>query len=371
MSRASELEKPKDANQANSTYAALARTLTRSLALYFSRPVRLFRPSKISGWQSLRGLAQHTGTSLNPQFIAQLVKTHGFAIFPKHFIPPLMVNALLGTVLWATYAETSAVLAPHMSASPIAVAALSGGVAGGMQAVVAAPAENLRLAIEGGSVRGGGGWSHAWKEVFRGTEPAHLTKEENLAEIRQVRNWMREVREMAGRGWDGWGWGFVKDVCGFAVFFSVFEVTRRVAATTKTVAQDFVRSIPIHNDRHGTIRRHTPRVIHAMTLVSGGVVAGLSYELLSRPWDVARRLIYLDRVQSEVKHTSRHYLVTTLASKLREDGPLSFFRAPTAAHDPQQSHSRRRLHTALRTLARVGPWGVGFLVWEAFGPGIA
>jgi len=30
----------------NSLYAALARTATRSVALYFSRPVRLFRPSK-------------------------------------------------------------------------------------------------------------------------------------------------------------------------------------------------------------------------------------------------------------------------------------------------------------------------------------
>ena len=30
----------------NSLYAALGRSLTRSAALYFSRPVRLFRPSK-------------------------------------------------------------------------------------------------------------------------------------------------------------------------------------------------------------------------------------------------------------------------------------------------------------------------------------
>lgn len=35
----------KDA-QGNNLYAALARTITRSAALYFSRPVRLFRPSK-------------------------------------------------------------------------------------------------------------------------------------------------------------------------------------------------------------------------------------------------------------------------------------------------------------------------------------
>lgn len=32
--------------QTNPYYAAIARTFTRSLALYFSRPVRLFRPSK-------------------------------------------------------------------------------------------------------------------------------------------------------------------------------------------------------------------------------------------------------------------------------------------------------------------------------------
>lgn len=44
MSEASE-DGGKDA-QGNNLYAALARTFTRSAALYFSRPVRLFRPSK-------------------------------------------------------------------------------------------------------------------------------------------------------------------------------------------------------------------------------------------------------------------------------------------------------------------------------------
>jgi len=32
--------------QGNSLYAALARTTTRGIALYFSRPVRLFKPPK-------------------------------------------------------------------------------------------------------------------------------------------------------------------------------------------------------------------------------------------------------------------------------------------------------------------------------------
>ncbi|KAI0065485.1 hypothetical protein BV25DRAFT_1850911 [Artomyces pyxidatus] len=369
MSRASD-DAAKD-GQGSSTHAALARTLTRSAALYFSRPVRLFRPTKISGWHSLRGAALHAGASLNPQFVAQLVKTQGFRVIPKHFIPPLIINAALGTVLWATYAETSAALATQLDNYPISVAALSGGVAGGMQAIVAAPAENLRLAIEGGSTKGGG-WSHAWQEVFRGTaSDQHLTRQERLRNARQVREWMKEVRGMAGRGWDGWGWGLAKDVGGFSVFFAIFEVTRRVAATFTSASQDLLGSNHPADGRATRIRRHTPRVVHGITLVSGGVVAGLAYEFISRPFDVARRLVYLDRIESATQHTSRHYLVGILARHLRDHGMLSLFRDPAAAIQGKPIGPQSRRQMAFKTLARVGPWGVGFLVWEAFGPGIS
>jgi hypothetical protein len=54
--------------------------------------------------------------------------------------------------------------------------------------------------------------------VFRGS--AHIpnaTKEQRREEIRRVRRWMNEVGGMAGRGWDGWGWGVFKDMCGTLV----------------------------------------------------------------------------------------------------------------------------------------------------------
>ena len=53
--------------QANSFYAALARTATRSLALYFSRPVRLFRPSK--GASSRPGSSTQALTKLRRPFL--------------------------------------------------------------------------------------------------------------------------------------------------------------------------------------------------------------------------------------------------------------------------------------------------------------
>lgn len=132
----------------------------------------------------------------------------------------MLANLVLGSVLWTTYAETSDFLTPHMS-SPLYVAALSGAAAGGMQAVFAAPAENMRFLLEGGSPVN---WSHAWKEVFRGTQNTDASKslKSELHEARQVRQWMKEVGEMAGRGWNGWGWGFGKDICGAAVLDDVF-----------------------------------------------------------------------------------------------------------------------------------------------------
>ncbi|KAH9934686.1 uncharacterized protein B0H18DRAFT_977706 [Fomitopsis serialis] len=357
--------------QANSFYAALARTATRSLALYFSRPVRLFRPAKVNGWQTLKNLALHHGKSLSPQYLSWLIKQEGFMVIPKHFIPPMLVNGALGYVLWSTYSEVSELLDPHLSDCPITVAAISGAAAGGMQAIVAAPAENVRLAIEGGS-SSASGWSHAWKEVFRGTRAAATrSRLEEVHEARQVRDWMKDVGEMAGRGWDGWAWGCAKDICGFALFFSIFEVTRRAAIKAKAATYRLTQTSEVRQSTSEPLRRHAPRTAHAVTLVTGGAFAGLAYEVACRPWDVARKVVHIDRVASP---SPKHSAVEIVLQRLRQDGPLSFFRDPYYVpphEDTSLTPLRRRLYSASRTLARVGPWGVGFLAWEAFGPGIS
>ena len=111
-------DKDGQVEQGSSLYAALARTLTRSLALYFSRPVRIFKPSKgesliilyciqkdqtniiilrlVSGWMFLRSLASQNGGSLSPEkqvnnvgSIIQLKRT--LQIWPRGQINPLDV----------------------------------------------------------------------------------------------------------------------------------------------------------------------------------------------------------------------------------------------------------------------------------------
>lgn len=143
----------------------------------------------------------------------RLIAVRKWLVIPKHFLPPMLVNGLLGFVLWSTYTEASSTLEPYLAPHPTILAAISGATAGGAQALLAAPAENMRFALEGTSRATG--WSDAWKEVFRRTEPStDLPRQERLLEARQVRDWMKEVGEMAGRGWEGWGWGCAKDICG-------------------------------------------------------------------------------------------------------------------------------------------------------------
>ena len=158
---------------------------------------------------------------------------------------------------------------------------------------------------------------------------------------------------------------------GFALFFAIFDITRRVAVRTKAVAQGYIHKDASEDRKDDSLHRHIPRVVHATTLVSGGVIAGLAYELVSRPWDAARKAVRIDRVSTAAEGGQRSFM-HIIIQKLRDDGIISFFKNPTHVHqDKSTSRLQRSLLSFGRTLARVGPWGVGFLAWEAFGPGIS
>ncbi|EJD44067.1 hypothetical protein AURDEDRAFT_65507 [Auricularia subglabra TFB-10046 SS5] len=363
---------------AQNIWAAVARTAARGAALYFSRPVRLFRPSKISGWQTLRARARSDGSSLSPQYLLSLLRSQGFHVISHHFIPPLLVNTALGTILWTTYSVAATELQDHVQ-HPVLASGLAGSIAGGAQALAAAPAENVRILLEGGAEHAR--WSQVWKSVFRASEQAaHLPQQDShdgisRTDARKLRGWVKEIRDMAGEGWSGWRWTVAKDSCGgrsgwsigrdrscvpgFAAFFMIFEVSRELANETRAI----IRRSP--GDGHPKARQNTERIVYATTLVAGGAVAGLAYELVGRPWDNAR---HLSRLEDLSPHTPRLTILQLLAHKLREDGPLSFLQDPHAIHvAPAYSNAmQQRLYIASRTLARVGPWGIGFLAWEAF-----
>lgn len=99
-----------------------------------------------------------------------------------------------------------------------AASAIAGAAAGAVQSIAGAPAENVRLILEGGMTgkQSVHGWRQAWKNVFVDSSQPHvqLDKKASRQQAREMREWMKEVGDMAGRGWDGWRWSCAKDVCG-------------------------------------------------------------------------------------------------------------------------------------------------------------
>jgi hypothetical protein len=160
---------------------------------------------------------------------------------------------------------------------------------------------------------------------------------------------------------------------GFSVFFTIFEVTRHAAKELKLYSLGLVQPFKVADvSRPTTLERNLPRVVHGFTLVAGGATAGLAYEVVCRPWDATRRLAHIEQVQAGAAHRPRRYLIDSIVRKIHDDGLLSFFRDAAGKEEGTLSSPRyQKLLVAARTLGRVGPWGVAFLVWETFGPGIS
>lgn len=221
---------------------------------------------------------------------------------------------------------------------------------------------------------------------------------------------------------------FIPDTCygililtsrtkGFAIFFALFDVSRNLANRTaayldpsicptpapKQAALTVENSEPSHSkqdkdDEYESSNAMLPaskvtkaRVGHGIVLVGGGVAAGLGYEFAGRPFDNARRVVHEQRLHAEARSSRRPLPITApvqdpssfrlimriVLAHIREHGVMSLLRntaggaaaaAATASVDAGRSPGYRRAVIALRALGRLGPWGVGFLMWEGFAP---
>lgn len=180
---------------------------------------------------------------------------------------------------------------------------------------------------------------------------------------------------------------------GFALFFSIFEGSRKVANYAAFESVKFLDHLPRTNPPSAKTRTSTARAVHAVTLVSGGVIAGLGYEMVCRPFDNARRVVHLadthrrgEHIRLAASNASVQFdtaveprlavISRDIFQKIESDGLRYFFRDPQAiplhvqAQASATSGSNRALYAFLRTMARLGPWGIGFLVWEGIGGGL-
>ncbi|GAA5825975.1 hypothetical protein JCM11251_000074 [Rhodosporidiobolus azoricus] len=308
-----------------SATAALSRALAGMLAFMFKRPIRLFRPVKISTWAGIQAIAEEKGRSVTPGFVRGLLRQEGWRFIPRHILPPLLVNTAIGLTLFTAYTTSETLLLPHFTSPSthlLLIPFLSGAFAGAAQALLSAPLDNARLlllrrqrflrlshaassthprvrrsrlAAKTSSAAGGVPFV-SWLSLLRdsvfqssrnalGGSASPNTPRERLA---QGRRWAR-------RGWSLFNLSLIKDACGFGVFFLIFEVGRE-GARVAGLRYDGID--PDKPEEEGKQRRSASGlVLQSLGILISGGLAGWVFGLVARPFERMRGAVWEGRAR--------------------------------------------------------------------------
>jgi hypothetical protein len=140
----------------------------------------------------------------------------------------------------------------------------------------------------------------------------------------------------------------------------MFDVSRR---TANSVGRSISPNSPHVEEagQDGKLASYS-RIVHGTIMVTGGVVAGLVYEFIGRPFEVLRSLTRLTLPSDKALQSGN--MTQVALHRVRTRGILSFFQNVDIAR------TSGRTQSCLRLLGRVGPWGLAFWIWEVLGLGV-
>ncbi|WFD29136.1 hypothetical protein MSPP1_000141 [Malassezia sp. CBS 17886] len=324
----------------NAQSGALARTLMGSLALLFQRPVRLFRPMQFSSFSLIELMAHHEGKKLGIPYLRRLVKNEKPSVLFSLVAPPLLANMAIGFTLFQTYTVTEYVLLActsqgaraERSFTPLPIVAVAGAAAGAAQCIISVPLDNMRLVVQRVVLRDATKWPRAllthnllstWAAVLRAAvlpflpqqlyarmmqqlhRPAQTTEPKTATVFRHVplhaRLLSRRVHGIT------LVLSLMRDSLGFSCFFTTFELARRTAFSLSQCVDRAVHSVRHYiptreradREPHSALdfsfdasRTVFARVAAALVLVFGGAAGSVLYDLVSRPIEFVRMVLW-------------------------------------------------------------------------------
>lgn len=370
---------------------ALARAALGSLAFFFRLPIRLFRPVKLSSWTVLESFAKREKKSLSLAYVWRLLRRENRTFIFHLLGPPFLFNTIIGFTLFEAYSLTEARLlrkhrpdllqqqpAPQSGQeaqsikkatwTPIWMVAIAGSAAGAAQCILSAPLDNVRLVLTSNKSkvhkrrRGIAASGEAaqrqpttisWRAVFRAALLPFAPEQSHQRLVRAVKSdhhqrseaavkdqqsfftqeqrklWQQRLKRLGGSVHGaGLVMSLARDSLGFAMFFSVFEISRRVAYTTSTAIDRSIawwsatgtlpsrgaitsstKETMTDQDRdelydtkaiqidlsYNASRTKSGRVIAATVLIVGGAIGAFAYEAVGRPFELMRLIIWQGR----------------------------------------------------------------------------
>eukprot|EP00128_Syssomonas_multiformis_P007167 Colp12_sorted_trinity150504_noHs@10262 len=290
-------------------FAGISRAASRALGFFFKKPIKMFRPVRLSTLsvahhriQAQHALGTHThavvaGRQRHSHFKAlrQSYTNQGAGSVFLDFFPVFAANATCGTILFTTFDElTNEEPTLRLSQMPLVFAA--GALGGILQAPISTITDNFRHDLALKMQKG----QHTW-----------------------LGKYMLHTLESGGARalFQNGSITLLRDTLGFALFFSAYEG---------------VRGLAYHSGaRPGTVS-------NAIGVVLAGGAAGVAYQLVNYPLEMA------------------HGLITKMNHGAQSTHPL---------HDYKRVVMRHGVHVFYKGLGKTllrafVPAAVGFFVYE-------
>ncbi|WVQ74024.1 hypothetical protein IAR50_003605 [Cryptococcus sp. DSM 104548] len=253
----------------SSAGAAAARSLVLFFGFLFRRPSKLFKPNRVDTWLGLRQLAISTDQHLSPAFIRSLLQNRtGLIAVTLTILPPMLVNATLGFLLFTSHSLFSLGLAkldwfqrkvevenekgemvveeqeeelnletlirgPSVIPNhPTVLSAIAGAGAGLIQGMAFTPVDNVVRLIHQSTT--------SWVNIL--ARFVHLPvpktpdnmKGNSVTPVQAMKNFFSDDAWRRNRNWwIGWRWAVARDALSYSCFFAAFDVTRRVGLRVK------------------------------------------------------------------------------------------------------------------------------------------
>lgn len=143
------------------TKSSLTTGLVRAFILnplyfWFRSPLKIFRPTRVDYLDLARALLppekllRRKGHLINYNtttfgLLSHAVKKRGTSFLSQYVLPPLLVNSVIGMVLFTTYDQLHPRLLPS---NPMLAPYLAGGLAGLTQSLIATPFDSVKVRME-------------------------------------------------------------------------------------------------------------------------------------------------------------------------------------------------------------------------------
>ncbi|CAO3669011.1 unnamed protein product [Rhizopus stolonifer] len=241
--------------------------------------------------------------------ISHAVKTKGWNFIPRHILPPLVANTLIGTVLYTTYIATLPLFHPPSAYQlhrpfpppPYSSVFAAGCLAGAAQSIVATPLDSLKVRFEVNDILEG---KHRSMYQFAKS----TFKELGIASA-----------------YRGFTLTLLRDSLSCGLFFATFEWVKQQGyyyfldeiyglhvdspATIMELEMGWNHKI---SQSKTTIEQQPPLILEPLFIIFAGATAAVAYQLIDHPLSKIHSIFYIEEGQSEFANKHKRESVRIL-----------------------------------------------------------